>query len=122
LSKNHLLEQVNKIEKTELELTVFNAKRALSKINKKLEVKSIGNCNLLIDTNSPNSLYFNRIKGFGMEDLDKLEQILDLYGRTNIIPCFDMTPNNINEESSHNNMEKLGFTNVFINSLWVKLN
>jgi hypothetical protein len=35
-----------------------------------------------------------------MKDIDKLEQILDIYMEQNIIPCFDMTPNNINGEVS----------------------
>jgi hypothetical protein len=32
--------------------------------DKKLELRKIGNCSLIWDTNSPNSIYYNRIKGF----------------------------------------------------------
>jgi hypothetical protein len=110
MSKNHLLEQVCKIEKLELELTVFNSKRALSNIDKKLEVKKIGNSNLLLDVNSRGSAYYNRVKWFGSKDLDKLGQILDVYYEQDITPCFDMTPNNINEEVSAA-LSKNGFVN-----------
>ncbi|HZK86025.1 MAG TPA: GNAT family N-acetyltransferase [Desulfosporosinus sp.] len=98
MCQNDLLEQVYKIGEMELELTRFNAKRAFGKIDRNLELKKIGNCTLLFETTSPNSIYFNRIRGFGMKDLDKLEYILDLYNKKNIIPCFDMAPNNINKE------------------------
>ncbi|CAH2213172.1 GNAT family N-acetyltransferase [Tepidibacter aestuarii] len=110
MGKNDLLEQVSKIEEIELKLTVFNAKRALSKIDKKLETKTIGNCSLLFDINSPDSIYYNRVKGFGMKDLDKLENILGIYSEQGIIPSFDMTPNNINEAVSLA-LLKHGFTN-----------
>lgn len=76
--KNHLLDEVRKIEEIELELTIFNSKRALTKTDKKLELRKIGDCSLLCDTNSPSSIYYNRIKGFGIKDLDKLEEILDV--------------------------------------------
>lgn len=97
---NKVLEQVSNIEHLEIQLTAFNSKRALSKIDKKLEVKKIGNCSLIIEPNSPNSIYYNRVKGFGIKDLNKFEQILDIYKEQNITPCFDITPNNINREVS----------------------
>ncbi len=97
---NKVLEQVSKIEDIEIQLTTFNSKRALSTIEKRLEVKKIGNCSLIYEPNSPTSIYYNRVKGFGMKDIDKLEHILDIYRKENIIPCFDMTPNNINGEVS----------------------
>lgn len=111
MSKNYLLEQVNKIEKLELELTAFNSKRALSNIDKKLEVKEIGNSSLLIDANSRGSVYYNRVKRFGSKDLDKLEQILNIYYEQDIVPCFDMAPNNINEKVSAA-LSKNGFVNT----------
>lgn len=97
---NEVLEQVSKIEDMEIQLTKFNSKRALSNIDKKIEVMKIGNCSLIYEPNSTNSIYYNRIKGFGMNDIDKLEQIMEVYREQNIIPCFDMTPNNINSEVS----------------------
>lgn len=93
--KNNLLEQVDKIE---IDLTIFNSKRALSTIDSNLQIKEIGKSKLLFDINNPKSIYYNRIKGFGVNDLDKLDQILNFYYEKNIIPCFDMTPKNINEE------------------------
>lgn len=114
--KNNLLNEVRKIEEIELELTIFNSKRALSKTDKKLELRKIGDCSLLYDINSPSSIYYNRIKGFGIKDLDKLNEILDVYSEQNIIPCFDITPNNMNEEVSqalfnygYSNFEQLVF-------------
>lgn len=100
MRSNKVLDQVSKIEDMEIQLTKFNSKRALSKIDKRLEVRKIGNCSLIYEPNSPNSIYYNRVKGFGMKDIDKLDQILDIYREQNIIPCFDMTPNNINGEVS----------------------
>lgn len=100
MSNNKVLEHVSRIEEMEIQLTTFNSRRALSKVDKKLEVKKIGDCSLIYEPNSPNSIYYNRVKGFGMKDIDKLEQILDIYMEQNIIPCFDMTPNNINGEVS----------------------
>lgn len=100
MSNNKILEQVSKIEEMEIQLTTFNSKRALSKIDKKLEIRKIGDCRLIFEPNSPNSIYYNRVKGFGMKDLNKLDQILDIYKNQNIIPCFDITPNNINGEVS----------------------
>jgi hypothetical protein len=45
-----------------------------------------------------------------MKDLGKLEQILDIYDKQNISPCFDITPHNINEEVSLA-LSKYGFVN-----------
>ncbi|WP_188455705.1 GNAT family N-acetyltransferase [Virgibacillus oceani] len=98
MRSNKILEQVSKIEDMEIQLTAFNSKRALSSIDKQLEVKKIGDCRLIYEPNSPSSIYYNRVKGFGLKDIDKLEQILDIYTEQNINPCFDTTPNNINEE------------------------
>lgn len=73
MRSNKVLDQVSKIEDMEIQLTKFNSKRALSKIDKRLEVRKIGNCSLIYEPNSPNSIYYNRVKGFGMKDIDKLD-------------------------------------------------
>jgi GNAT superfamily N-acetyltransferase len=88
--------KVNKIEKIEMELTAFNSKRALASSEKKLEIIQVGNSNLLKDKVSPQSIYYNRVKGFSPTDLDKLDQIIQIYEQDQITPCFDMTPNHIN--------------------------
>jgi GNAT superfamily N-acetyltransferase len=87
---------VNKIEKIEMELTVFNSKRALSISEKKLEIIQVGNSILLKDKVSPQSIYYNRVKGFSPTDLDKLDQIIEFYEQDQIIPCFDLAPNHLN--------------------------
>ena len=104
------------IEELELELTIFNSKRALSSIEKLLEVKKIGATTLLLDTKSPNSIYYNRIKGFSMDDIPNLDQILDTYSKHDIVPCFDLSPCNLNGEVAqafakrgYVNMEQLAF-------------
>lgn len=94
----NVLNSVSNISNLELELTIFNSKRALSNIEKKLETLQIGNSILLKDSASPQSIYYNRIKGFGPTDLDKLDLILDIYEQDQIIPCFDLTPNQSNYE------------------------
>jgi GNAT superfamily N-acetyltransferase len=95
---NQLGERVRKIEEMELELAVFNAKRSLVQMDKNLQVKKIGNSTLLIEPIVPKSIYHNRVKGFGVNDLDKLDEIINEYASKNIIPCFDMTPNHLNVE------------------------
>ena len=77
MSNNKVLEHVSRIEEMEIQLTTFNSRRALSKVDKKLEVKKIGDCSLIYEPNSPNSIYYNRVKGFGMKDIDKLEKPVD---------------------------------------------
>jgi GNAT superfamily N-acetyltransferase len=91
----NVLTSVKNIEKIELELTLFNSKRALSISEKKLETFQIGKSTLLKDKVSPQSIYYNRIKGFGPDDIDKLDQILEFYEQDQITPCFDMVPNHI---------------------------
>lgn len=95
--KNDISEQVRLIENLELKLTEFNSQRALAKIEKHLEVREIGKCKLLIDTTSPQSAYYNRIKGFSSDGLPDLEKILNVYQQLSIAPCFDMTPNNVTD-------------------------
>jgi predicted GNAT family acetyltransferase len=87
---------VNKIEKIEMELTIFNSKRALSSSEKKLETIQVGNSILLKDKTSPQSIYYNRVKEFSPTDIDKLDQILEIYEQDQIIPCFDLAPNHLN--------------------------
>ncbi|MFD1738179.1 hypothetical protein ACFSCX_16755 [Bacillus salitolerans] len=93
-----ILEEVHKLEAFELELTKFNSKRALSEEVKQLEVLEVGNCKVLIDTKSPKSMYYNRVKGFSLEDKDQLHKILAIYEKENISPCFDMSPLHVNNE------------------------
>ncbi|WP_175498663.1 GNAT family N-acetyltransferase [Paenibacillus sp. NFR01] len=80
------------IQEAELALTLFNNQRALSAEDKAIRLISIGSCVLLMDPGSPESIYYNRVKGFGSGDLDKLEQILEIYRAEGITPCFDLTP------------------------------
>jgi GNAT superfamily N-acetyltransferase len=92
--------EVERIEKFELALTIFNSKRALSIPDKNLTVKTVGNCTLLMDTASPNSIYYNRIKGFGITDADKIDEILAEYYTKGLTPCFDLKPTHIDLEVS----------------------
>jgi hypothetical protein len=87
---------VTNIEKVETELTIFNAKRALSNQEKLLESIQIGESLLFKDKVSPQSIYYNRVKGFGPADLNKLDDILEFYQQDQITPSFDMTPNRLN--------------------------
>ncbi|MFS1511417.1 GNAT family N-acetyltransferase [Chengkuizengella sp. SCS-71B] len=105
LYQNVLFKQ-EKVNEMELALTQFNSKRALSRVNSNLILKNLGDCTLIIDSNAPNSIYYNRIKGFGNHDIDKVDDILDTYYSERITPCFDMTPNNINFEVSQVLMNK----------------
>ncbi|WP_435922234.1 GNAT family N-acetyltransferase [Paenibacillus sp. DYY-L-2] len=89
---NRILAEVERIVSLEMELTRFNALRALSPEDKKLEVLKMGSASLLLDPASPQSTYYNRVIGLGPGDLDKLPEIMNLYGRHGISPCIDMTP------------------------------
>jgi N-acetylglutamate synthase-like GNAT family acetyltransferase len=102
----NVLTNVERINELELALTAFNSKRSLSQNENDLSIKKIGASTLLIDSKVPDSIYYNRIKGFGMTDLDKMEEILDIYDTEKITPCFDMTPNNITMEVSQALMNK----------------
>lgn len=90
------LQRMERIERMELELAKWNAKRSLSLIEKKLEVKRIGRTILLREQTTPASVYHNRIKGFGPEDLAQLDEMIAYYG--DFAPCFDMTPDRMTEE------------------------
>jgi hypothetical protein len=100
---------VEKIEKIELELTKLNASRSLVPVERQLEVIQMGNSLLLQDPTDPASIYYNRIKGFGPKDLQKLDSLLSYY--KNGAPCFDMTPNHMTEEVTRALSEK-GFIPV----------
>jgi hypothetical protein len=103
------LDYVGQIEKIELELTKLNASRSLVPVERKLEVFHMGNCTLLRDQTDPASNYYNRIKGFGPEDLPDLDKLLSYYN--NAAPCFDITPNHMTEEVTRA-LSKNGFIPV----------
>jgi hypothetical protein len=100
---------VEQIEEIELELTKLNASRSLVPVERQLEVLRKGNSILLRDPTDPTSNYYNRIKGFGPQDLSDLDKLLSYYN--NVTPCFDMTPNHMTEEVSRALSEK-GFIPV----------
>lgn len=100
MGERTILEKVRSIEELELALTVFNSERALADRDKHLEVLQVGDCRLLVEAGSPDSLYYNRVKGFGKKDLDNLEEILAVFHEKNIRPCFDMTPDHLDEEAA----------------------
>jgi hypothetical protein len=100
---------VEQIEKIELELTKLNASRSLVPVERQLEVFQMGNPILLRDQTDPASSYYNRIKGFGPQDLPDLDKLLSHY--KNGDPCFDMTPNHMTEEVTRALSEK-GFIPV----------
>ncbi|RCX20569.1 acetyltransferase (GNAT) family protein [Fontibacillus phaseoli] len=91
-SPNPVLTEVERITALEMALTQFNAQRALSPKDKKLEMIKIGTTTLLLEAGSPGSSYYNRVIGFGPDELDRLPEILDLYAEHRISPCFDLTP------------------------------
>lgn len=90
------LQRMERIERMELALTEWNAKRALSPIEKRLETARIGGVTLLRERTAPSSAYYNRIKGFGPDDLPRLDELLARYGDGS--PCFDLTPDGITFE------------------------
>ncbi|RIX51440.1 N-acetyltransferase [Paenibacillus nanensis] len=98
------LQRMERMEQMELELTQWNAKRALSPIEKRLEVKRVGHATLLRDQTAPISMYYNRVKGFGPDELPLLGEILDYYG--DFAPCFDLTPDRMTEEVTRALSEK----------------
>jgi len=89
---------IHEIEMNELALTVFNAERALAETNKELEVKTIGDCSLIIEPKGPKSIYYNRIKGFSNKDIDKLDEILEVYNQLGVTPAFDLNSINMTRE------------------------
>lgn len=105
-SNQNVLLEVERINELELALTAFNSKRSLYLDETNLIIKKIGASSLLMDSNASNSMYFNRIKGFGINDIDKIDEILDLYYSAQLVPCFDMTPNNINMEVAQELMNR----------------
>lgn len=87
---------VDQIEKIELELTKLNARRSLVPVERQLQVSQVGGSTLLRDMTDPDSHYYNRIKGFGPQDLPEMDKMLGYY--KNAAPCFDITPNHMTEE------------------------
>jgi hypothetical protein len=100
---------VEQIEKIEIELTKLNASRSLVPVKRQFEVFHKGNSILLRDQTDPASIYYNRIKGFGPQDLPDLDKMLSYYN--NVAPSFDLTPNHMTEEVTRALSEK-GFIPV----------
>lgn len=98
------LDYVRNIEKIEVELTRLNAARSLVNIPRQLEVLPAGGTVLLRDRTDAGSSYYNRIKGFGPEDLAELDTLLSHYPEA--APCFDMTPHYMTEEVARALCEK----------------
>lgn len=92
------LERVERIERIEVELTVLNARRSLVPVARRLEIDRVGGATLLREETSPGSIYYNRVKGFGPQELQQLDRILEHYPKG--APCFDMTPDRLTEEVS----------------------
>ncbi|GIP12873.1 GNAT family N-acetyltransferase [Paenibacillus macerans] len=90
--KNRIVEDVERIAALEMKMTVFNNERSLSHLETKLTATKMGGATLLMDRQSPQSSYYNRVIGFGPAEAERLPDILRHYGTANIVPCFDMTP------------------------------
>lgn len=86
---------MDRIESMELELTQLNANRSLVPVERRLEILRHGNSILLRDQTDPTSPYYNRIKGFGPQDVPELDRILSRY---DVAPSVDITPNHMTEE------------------------
>ncbi|MBD0384442.1 hypothetical protein [Paenibacillus sedimenti] len=95
---------VEQIEKIEIELTKLNASRSMVPVERQFEVLQIGDSILLRDQTDPASIYYNRIKGFGPQDLSNLDNLLSYYNNSS--PCFDMTPNHMTEDVTRALSEK----------------
>lgn len=92
------LYQLEQIESIETELTILNAKRSLTATPRQLEVHHVGDCILLRDRTDPASPYYNRVKRFGSESVDLLEELLQAYPEA--APCFDIAPHRMNERAA----------------------
>ncbi|MEK5450497.1 GNAT family N-acetyltransferase [Paenibacillus sp. FSL R7-0331] len=90
------MDYVNHIEKIEIELTRLNAARSLVNVPRRLEITSSGRTTLLRDHTDSASAYYNRIKGFGPDDLNQLDTLLSHY--PDAAPCFDLSPDHMTEE------------------------
>ncbi|AIQ50001.1 hypothetical protein R70723_32055 [Paenibacillus sp. FSL R7-0273] len=90
------IDYVNHIEQIEIELTRLNAARSLVNVPRRLEITSSGRTTLLRDHTEPASAYYNRIKGFGPDDLSLLDTLLSHY--PDVAPCFDLSPDHMTEE------------------------
>ncbi|ANS75926.1 hypothetical protein AWM70_16135 [Paenibacillus yonginensis] len=98
MGKQGIGDKVQQIEAMELRLNQFNAARALALPDKKPMVLKLGDSLLLMETSGPESMYYNRVKGFGPSDLDKLDLILQEYESRDLIPCFDIPPGRMTVE------------------------
>ncbi|MGG6314541.1 hypothetical protein [Paenibacillus macerans] len=96
--KKPILEAVKRIIALETELTLFNNERLLTLPEPRLTVSRTGGATLLMDVQSPQSSYYNRVIGFGPAELDRLQDILTSYGAEGIVPCFDMSPDRQSSE------------------------
>ncbi|MDR6552419.1 hypothetical protein [Paenibacillus qinlingensis] len=96
MSSRKPLDYLKQIEQIETELTQLNASRSLTAVPRNLEVTQRGNCTLLKDISGQSSAYYNRIKGFGPEDVPHLHSLMSQYKP--IVPSIDMTPNHMTEE------------------------
>jgi hypothetical protein len=90
------LQRVQAIENMEIALTMLNAERSVVPFKRQLTVWTEGGCALLRDSASPTSFYYNRIKGFGPQDLPNLDRLLGYYPES--APCVDMIPGKLTEE------------------------
>ncbi|HZG58400.1 GNAT family N-acetyltransferase [Paenibacillus sp.] len=89
--------ETRRIEAVETALTRLNAARALSPASgRRLEVSELAGCTLLRDAEEPTSPYYNRVKGFGPEAVERLDDIFAAYGGS--APCFDMAPDRATPE------------------------
>jgi len=94
------LQTLHAIERMELELTKWNARRSLTPKEREVEAIEIGRCILLRDRTDADSMYYNRVKGFGAEDAARIGEILAMYPDSEGAPCFDMTPDRTSPEAS----------------------
>ncbi|HZG88441.1 GNAT family N-acetyltransferase [Paenibacillus sp.] len=90
-----LNEQVLRIEALELELTKLNASRSLTTVERQLEVWNVGDCTLLRDKTDPQSMYYNRVKGFGPKSLSMLDELIRQFGGQ--WPSIDLLPGRLTE-------------------------
>jgi GNAT superfamily N-acetyltransferase len=94
------LETQRAIERMELELAKWNAVRSLTPLERDVEALELGGCILLRDRTDADSMYYNRVKGFGPEDAARLGELLAMYPESDTAPVFDMTPDRTTPETS----------------------
>ncbi|EIT86154.1 acetyltransferase [Fictibacillus macauensis ZFHKF-1] len=84
--------EMEKLENLEVALTAFNSKRALFLEKTQLKTHVIGSSHIMADEHVPNSHTYNVVKGFGVDSIPFLDEILDWYEAQNISPAFELTP------------------------------